>query len=255
MGNQQLFGAPLSDVINWQKNKLQITEPPIPCIVTETIAWLEKNEAHNEEGLFRIPGQAVTIENLKSKYEKQLSVDLSKFTKADIHTIASLLKYYLRELPEPLFIFRFYSTFLRVAKNSDDVAKIRNIKMLINGLPAENKATVFLLIGFLANVAKHEEINKMSSSNLALIFAPNLFRSEQTPVNAALQIMSDGSYITTVVRQMLEEYEFMLGHAPVPRAEVRRKESIASDDTQEMQEIIQVTEEHHQMISDGKKKK
>lgn len=41
------------------------------------------------------------------------TADLSKV--ADVASVAGLLKLYLRELPEPLFVFRFYSTFLKIA--------------------------------------------------------------------------------------------------------------------------------------------
>ena len=44
-------------------------------------------------------------------------------------------------------------------------------------LPPENYITAKFLFSFLSNVAAHEEFNKMSSANLAVVFGPNLFRN------------------------------------------------------------------------------
>jgi len=52
------------------------------------------------------------------------TADLSKV--ADIASVAGLLKLYLRELPEPLFVFRFYSTFLKIASTLFMILKDRN---------------------------------------------------------------------------------------------------------------------------------
>lgn len=55
------------------------------------------------------------INKLQEEYDEKGTVDLSVYNEDHIHSIAAVLKLYLRELPEPLFVFRFYSAFLRVA--------------------------------------------------------------------------------------------------------------------------------------------
>jgi hypothetical protein len=93
--------------------------------------------AINEEGLFRVPGQMTIIENLKKEYDTRtlhtclfhsarngsLSHALVRHQGGtgtldgitDVASVAGLLKLYLRELPEPLLVFRFYSTFVKIA--------------------------------------------------------------------------------------------------------------------------------------------
>jgi hypothetical protein len=43
----------------------------------------------------------------------------------DIASVAGLLKLYLRELPEPLLVFRFYSTFVKIASTCSHITRTR----------------------------------------------------------------------------------------------------------------------------------
>jgi len=47
-----------------------------------------------EEGLFRVPGSATQIREIKSKYDKGKKVDLS--TVDNVHTVAGVLKVFFR---------------------------------------------------------------------------------------------------------------------------------------------------------------
>lgn len=60
-------------------------------------------------GIFRLPGQASRIQALKELYDSGSQEDFS--TSEDVHTVASLLKLYLRELPQPIVPFVFYDSY------------------------------------------------------------------------------------------------------------------------------------------------
>jgi hypothetical protein len=59
------------------------------------------------EGIFRLSGNAVRVREIKTQFDRGQDVDLSKET--DPHVVAGLIKLFLRELPEPLFPFDFYT--------------------------------------------------------------------------------------------------------------------------------------------------
>ena len=65
-------------------------------------------------GIFRLPGQASRIQALKGLYDSGSQEDFS--TSEDVHTVASLLKLYLRELPEPVVPFTFYESYKEALK-------------------------------------------------------------------------------------------------------------------------------------------
>ena len=63
----------------------------------------------SEVGIFRLPGQASRIHSLKETYDCGSQQDFSP--SEDVHTVASLLKLYLRELPEPVVPHVYYESF------------------------------------------------------------------------------------------------------------------------------------------------
>lgn len=90
--------------------------------------------------------------------------------------IASILKFFLRELPEPLLPpGNFQETILRclLCKGTHE-RKIAAIKMVCLLLPNVALNTLIYFIQFLNLVSLHSTSNKMSTKNLAIIFAPGL---------------------------------------------------------------------------------
>ena len=68
-------------------------------------------------GIFRLPGQASRILALKELYDSGSQEDFS--STEDVHTVASLLKLYLRELPEPVVPFTLYESYKEALKGDE----------------------------------------------------------------------------------------------------------------------------------------
>ena len=64
----------------------------------------------------------------------------------DINVLSSLLKLYLRELPEGLLTDKSYSGFTKGMTLSDPEAKEKYMIQLVNALPAPHKATLLYLL-------------------------------------------------------------------------------------------------------------
>ena len=60
-----------------------------------------------EVGIFRLPGKASRIQRLKEQYDAGSQEDFPP--NEDVHTVASLFKLYLKELPEPVVPFALYT--------------------------------------------------------------------------------------------------------------------------------------------------
>lgn len=94
----------------------------------------------------------------------------------NIIDVASILKYFFRELPEPLLPpGNFQETILRclLCKGTHE-RKIAAIKMVCLLLPNAVLNTLVYFMQFLNLVSLHSTANKMSTKNLAIIFAPGL---------------------------------------------------------------------------------
>lgn len=107
----------------------------------------------------------------------------------DVHVIASVLKSYLRSLPEPLLTFRFYNEFLDVATIANDQQRKAAILNIINKLPEANYNNLKYLLKFLSYLSEKNQHNKMSTSNIAIVMAPNLlWQQNENDKNMAQQV-------------------------------------------------------------------
>lgn len=97
--------------------------------------------------------------------------------KANPLDVASLLKQFFRELPDPILTLSLRRSFVQCALRPDDPTRTRAVLLLCLLLPASNLATLRYVMCFLQRVAKMSAHNKMDVSNLAICFAPNLLRS------------------------------------------------------------------------------
>ncbi|ALC43454.1 RhoGAP68F, partial [Drosophila busckii] len=161
----------------------------IPPIVRKCVDSLSITGVIDTEGIFRRSGNHAEIMALKDRVNRGEDVDLSN---VNVHVVAGLLKSFLRDLAEPLLTFELY----------DDITKFldwpkeernRNVTQLIREkLPEENYELFKYIVDFLVRVVDCADLNKMTSSNLAIVFGPNFLWSgrnntsleEIAPINA-----------------------------------------------------------------------
>lgn len=149
-------------------------------------------------GIFRIPGSTSEIKSIKQMFDSGENVNFGDIEIMKTpHTAAGLLKLYFRELPEPLLTFELYDCF--IASNGINMveAKIDCIRKIIAMVPTVNVAILIYLLKFLITVEQHSDINKMNTSNLAMVFAPNLLRPKD-------QSMQDVIIDTPAASQVME---------------------------------------------------
>jgi hypothetical protein len=121
------------------------------------------------------------------------------------------LKMYLRELPVPVIIPRYYSTYLKVYQNPDPKQRLTNFRKLVMGLPKSNRALLITTMEYLHLVAANQPVNKMSTLNLALIFAPNLMRAERETLTS---IMEDADKVAGTLQALIQEVEYFATGKP-----------------------------------------
>lgn len=92
----------------------------------------------------------------------------------DMHVVASVLKCYLRELPEPLLTFRLYENFVTASRCPTEQLRLNAVWEAIHLLPSANFQNLRYLIKFLSTLTQNQSTNKMTPSNLAIVIAPNL---------------------------------------------------------------------------------
>ncbi|GAB6018723.1 hypothetical protein CHUAL_000399 [Chamberlinius hualienensis] len=145
---------------------------PIPLVVRKCVEYLQNPDMMETEGLFRRSANQAVVREIQIAFNSGVDVDFSRY--CDPHLAAVLLKLFLRELPEPLLTFDLYNDiigFQRLSKSERlEVARI----MILHRLPDDNYELLKYIVDFLAALMDRSDLNKMTASNLAIVFGPNL---------------------------------------------------------------------------------
>nr|XP_042696531.1 rho GTPase-activating protein 29 isoform X3 [Chrysemys picta bellii] len=200
----------------------------IPFIIKKCTSEIE-SRALNVKGIYRVNGAKSRVEKLCQAFEN--GKDLVELSELYAHDISNVLKLYLRQLPEPLILFRLYNEFIGLAKESQNVNEeldmkqtsprskkrqsvcielnriIIKMKDLLKQLPIPNYNTLQYLVGHLHRVTEQSDENKMSASNLGIIFGPTLIRPRQTDAAVSLSSLVDYPYQARVVELLITYYE------------------------------------------------
>lgn len=128
----------------------------------------------------------------------------------DVHVIASVLKAYLRDLPDPLLTHSLYGEFLAAAQRSTESQRKNAILNAINKLPPEHYHNLRYLTRFLQLLASQSDRNKMSSQNIAIVMSPNLLWAPTSTTTEAdyAQEVSSTTTVNAIVEAMVADWEF-----------------------------------------------
>lgn len=96
------------------------------------------------------------------------------FRKATVHELSSLLKRWLRELPQPLLTNELIQLFYQ-CHTLPSIDQMNALSILCHLLPPENRNTLRSLLSFFNIIINLKDINKMNVHNVATIMAPSMF--------------------------------------------------------------------------------
>ncbi|NWR14873.1 RHG18 protein, partial [Emberiza fucata] len=167
-----LFGVPLSLLLEQDQKKVPGTK--IPLIFQKLIAQIEETTLETE-GLLRIPGVATRVKGLCQELEAKFYEGTFNWENVKQHDAASLLKLFIRELPQPLLTVEYLKAFQDVQNLPTRKQQLQALNLLVILLPEANRDTLKVLLEFLQRVIDHRDKNKMTLKNVAMVMAPNLF--------------------------------------------------------------------------------
>ncbi|XP_029925944.1 rho GTPase-activating protein 22 [Myripristis murdjan] len=175
---------------------------PVPVLVEQCVCFI-RQRGLEEEGLFRAPGQTNHVRELQDAFDRGEKPVLDSTT--DVHTVASLLKLYIRELPEPVIPFSKYTQFLSCAQLllKDKEMGIVELGKQVKALPQVNYNLLKYICKFLDEVQSHSNENKMSVQNLATVFGPNILRPR---VEDPVTMMEGSSHVQHLMTVLISEH-------------------------------------------------
>ncbi|XP_026704634.1 oligophrenin-1 [Athene cunicularia] len=149
----------------------------------------------------------------------------------DIKTITSSLKFYLRNLSEPVMTYKLHKELVLAAKSENLDYRLGAIHALVYKLPDKNREMLELLIQHLVNVCEHSRENLMSPSNMGVIFGPTLMRAQEDTVAAMMNIKFQNIVVEILIEHFGKIYsgppeDTTPPPVPPPRVAARRHKPI-----------------------------
>ncbi|XP_076000231.1 GEM-interacting protein [Genypterus blacodes] len=209
-----VFGVDLSQL-------LRDTPSQVPFVVRRCTSEIE-SRALSVQGVYRVSGSKPRIQKFCQAFETQKDQDMSDLSP---HDITSILKYFFKELPEPLLSFDLYNDFISVGKaiqqqsdrelspDTDNTADIiHNLQKLLQRLPSYCYSTLHHMMAHLHTVSENHE-NKMCPSNLGIVFGPTLLRPLVSTDQSMLAVL-ETKYQTVLVEFLITHHEEIFGPQP-----------------------------------------
>ncbi|XP_065899319.1 ralA-binding protein 1-like [Dysidea avara] len=205
-----VFGVSLLTAV--QRSKLAADGIELPTVFRECINILE-DRGLEQEGIYRLSGMKSKIDEIKAAYDRGEEVDLES---ADANVVASLLKQYLRELPDSLLTSRLQDRFEMITKKSNSIQQIIAMREVLADMPSHNRLMLGWLMVHMSHIVKHVSVNKMGIPNIIIVLSPTLQTSPAVlaiMLNNVKEIFSDVT-ITKYVRPQEEEVVIETTHEP-----------------------------------------
>ncbi|NXN49961.1 RHG25 protein, partial [Rynchops niger] len=167
-----VFGQRLAETMAYEQ---KFGQHQVPILVQKCAEFIREHGV-SEEGIFRLPGQDNLVKQLRDAFDAGERPSFDRET--DVHTVASLFKLYLRELPEPVVPWMQYEDFLLCGQALDADEKKGHQELLkqLSLLPRDNYNLLSYICRFLHEIQLNSSINKMSVDNLATVIGVNLIR-------------------------------------------------------------------------------
>ncbi|VDN02484.1 unnamed protein product [Thelazia callipaeda] len=180
----------------------------VPLIIRLCVKVVESH-GMDTVGIYRIPGNTAAVNALKETLNGELTeIDLADPKWNDVNVVSSLLKMFLRKLPEPLLTDKLYPFFIDANRITSHAQRLRKLRNLVHKLPLAHYETLKYLMGHLKEVVAHSDINKMETRNLALMFGPSIVRPSDDNMATMVTHMSDQCKI---VEAFITYHNWMFG--------------------------------------------
>ncbi|XP_023189565.1 protein FAM13A isoform X3 [Xiphophorus maculatus] len=190
----RVFGASLLEL-----RERGLVEDGVPLLVRRMVEHLSKHALH-QEGLFRVNGNVRAVETLKLRLESG-GDEAELLSESDLCTVSSLLKRYLRDLPEGLVGSAVQQKLIQHYEDRGGDVSWLVIRDFLQQLPDVHHNLLRYLCNFLTLVDKNHEENRMTAQNLATVFGPSVFQVAPSP-----EAVKDQNICNKIMVQFIQNY-------------------------------------------------
>eukprot|EP01083_Nonionella_stella_P121944 366570_1 len=162
----------------------------IPSVLVQMKEYLIAHGGLNVVGIFRLAPDKFAANDVK----KQLN--MGTFTNCeDVNCVANLIKVWFRDLPEHLFDFVDHERIACATEESqvDDVISLFAEPM---------KSILLWLLDLCVCVSSNQAVNKMTPTNLAIVFCPNMISEnpDTDPMSQLIFSQKAAQFLTAAIK-------------------------------------------------------
>ncbi|XP_075876459.1 oligophrenin-1 isoform X1 [Nelusetta ayraudi] len=225
-GKEPIYHSPIHKQAEMELNEIGFK------FVRKCINYIETNGA-TQEGVYRTVGSNIQVQKLLNAFFDPANPGDVDFHSSDwdVKTITSALKFYLRSLSEPLMTYNLHRELMCAAKSDSLDFRLSEIHSLVYKLSDKNREMLETLIKHLFNVCSRCDENRMTASNMAVVFGPTLMRAKEETVAAMLDIKFQNIVVEILIEENKKIFSFppedsAAPPAPPPRVTPRKRQPI-----------------------------
>ncbi|KZS93245.1 RhoGAP-domain-containing protein [Sistotremastrum niveocremeum HHB9708] len=195
--NDLIFGVSLVDYATSRG----LMDGELPKLVRLCIHEIQTRGLESE-GIYRISGRHASVQDLTHRIERDERRFAFNPLTDDVYCISSVLKLYLRELPEPVFKFPLEDRVKHTEEREEQISSnFRTLRSKMRRIPPVHQATLKAIVEHLARVAARADKNKMDAKNLAIVFSAVIFGEDELPKPS--DILSVQAWKDSVMEDMI----------------------------------------------------
>lgn len=162
-----VFGVPLEVAVKQSRFPDGVE---LPRVFREGIVYVEEN-CLEIEGIYRVSGMKSKVDTLKELYDQGKSVDLTEY---EAEAVTSLIKLYIRELPENILTSALLPKFNEISATQEIKDQLEKAKLLLAELPACNRTLLAWLFTHMSHVIEKYSSNRMNLQNIGIVLSPTM---------------------------------------------------------------------------------
>uniref|UniRef100_H3BGQ0 SLIT-ROBO Rho GTPase-activating protein 3 n=1 Tax=Latimeria chalumnae TaxID=7897 RepID=H3BGQ0_LATCH len=173
----------------------------IPLVVESCIRYINLYGLQ-QQGIFRVPGSQVEVNDIKNSFERGDNVGEDPLAddqnEHDINSVAGVLKLYFRGLENPLFPKERFQDLISTIKMESTAERVHQIQQTLVTLPRAVIIVMRYLFAFLNHLSQYSDENMMDPYNLAICFGPTLM-----PIPDGQDPVSCQSHVNEVIKTII----------------------------------------------------
>uniref|UniRef100_A0A8C7T4F8 SLIT-ROBO Rho GTPase-activating protein 1 n=1 Tax=Oncorhynchus mykiss TaxID=8022 RepID=A0A8C7T4F8_ONCMY len=155
------------------RTRSQDSGQAIPVVVESCVRYINLYGLQ-QQGIFRIPGSQVEVNDIKNSFERGEDPLVNDQSDHDIMAVAGVLKLYFRGLEYPLFPKEHFLDLMSTIKLDSGAERAHHLQQIVVTLSHPVIIVMRYLFAFLNHLSQYSDENMMDPYNLATCFGPTL---------------------------------------------------------------------------------